>query len=150
MSDLTENELIELVVDCERERCALLCEQLAAIHQKSADRIRKEGTYTGRSIWPPFKRVTHVAPAAERGAKQIEGSVRSLRVIAGCIRLRYDPHEMLKPDDIERIRDYVSPIAALNPPRIPRDGIPWKPCPRCTDPMDCGSWACCLRDHPNA
>lgn len=149
MNDTIEDQKDE-AVDAERERCALLAEQLAAIHQKTADRWRAEGTYTTRAIWPPFKKLTLVTPAAERGAKQIEACVRSLRVIAGCIRLRYDPLNMLKPDDVARIKDYVSPISALNPPRIPYGEIPWRPCPRCTDQMDCGSWACCLKDHPNA
>lgn len=97
MSNLTEDEIERMIVERvrdERERCALLCEMLASIHEASAARIRKEKTFTTRAIWPPFKLMTFVAPGAERDARVLERAAHGHRVVANCIRRGYDPREI--------------------------------------------------------
>lgn len=90
----------------ERERCALLCEMLAARHQSNANRLRVAGTYTTRAIWPPLKKLTRVVPKWEQGARDIEACVRSLRVVASCIRKGFDPCDVLSPEERVRITNY--------------------------------------------
>lgn len=75
----------------EIERCSMLNDMLAGIHEASAARIRKAGEFTTRSIWPPFKKVTFVMPRAEKDAQIIEAAARSLRASAACMRAGYDP-----------------------------------------------------------
>lgn len=91
----------------ERERCALLNEALADIHQKSADKFRVLGRYTTRAIWPLFKKVTCVLPGHERAARDIENVVRSLRTVAECIRKGYDPRDKQRADELEKLRPCI-------------------------------------------
>lgn len=82
----------------EAERCALLCEQLAAIHRAGAALLREDGSYTTRTIWPFGKLITCVKPGYEREAKIRDAAVQTLTVIAECIRKGYDPHELGRGD----------------------------------------------------
>lgn len=81
----------------ETERCALLCEMRGAISRQSAARIRKEGTYTIRAIWPPFKKLERVAPKWERNASLLDDVAQAFDVVAKCIRLGYDPRLLHDP-----------------------------------------------------
>src|ERR1700749_3000079 len=69
----------------EAERCALLAEELAGRWALGAQRIRIEGTYYVRSLWPPFKRVAVVAPKWEKAARDVESAAHGLTSVArGC------------------------------------------------------------------
>lgn len=65
----------------ERQRCWDICQGLAEEWQASAARIRLEGSFTTRSLWPPFKKVTVVLPGWEKAARDIEAAVTGLRTI---------------------------------------------------------------------
>jgi hypothetical protein len=106
MANLTEDEIGKMVDDAvrevtekmaeavakERERCALLAEALAFVWERSARKMRERGTYTTRALWPPLKKMTFVAPAFERAAKDIESAAKGLRdaVVVG-IRAGWKP-----------------------------------------------------------
>lgn len=78
----------------ERERCALLAETLAARWEASGARLRDEGTYYVRALWPPFKRVKCVTPRREQAAKDIEAAAHGLRTIAQGCREGWDPRKI--------------------------------------------------------
>ncbi len=120
------NEAWEAGAKDAAERCALLAEGLAAIHEASAARIRREGTFT----YGWFGRKKRVAPAWERAAKDMEAAAHGLRTIARGCRAGWDPRKC-EPDPNEKIE--VNPAAV------------WKPCSRCSVPMDCASWCSCER-----
>lgn len=107
---MTEDEVIQVTayhkaaaIEHERERCALLCEMRADISIASADRVRREGTFTVRAIWPPFKKVEHVAAKWEYNARVLEDVAKAFRVVADCIRKGYDPRK-LEPDPNEQVK----------------------------------------------
>ena len=150
MADLSEDELYAMErahrAD-ETERCALLCEMRADISIVSADRVRKEGTFTARAIWPPFKKTTHVAPKWEYNAHLLEEVAKAFRVVANCIRKGYDPRE-LKRDPNEQIRVHAAPTneaERLDAIRAAHGLEPdaWVPCSSCIEPADCASWQAC-------
>lgn len=85
---------IEEAVRDETERCALLCEMRADISRASAAKIRKDGSYTTRAIWPPFKLMTYVMPKWERNALLFEDVARAFDVVAGGIRAGWDPRKV--------------------------------------------------------
>lgn len=80
----------------ERERCALLNEALAKIHEDNAQRIRKDGSYTVRALWPFWSKVVVVKPGWEREARVLEAAGRSLRVVARGCREGWDPRGKLE------------------------------------------------------
>lgn len=128
MSDLSEDELHKMIDDAvrdETERCALLCEMRADIALVSATKIRTAGTFTARSIWPPFKKETFVAPKWEKAAQEMEAVAQAFNSVGHGCRAGWDPRK-IKPD--EKIK-------------------PTFPCFGCPSPMDCGSWQCCERGH---
>lgn len=69
----------------ERERCALLAEELAAIHVRSARRMRDHGQT--RMFWVGPR---YVIPAIERDAKFLDTAAHSLRTVAHGIREGWD------------------------------------------------------------
>lgn len=79
----------------ERERCIWLINLRADITRASIAKLRKDGTYTERCIWPPFKKVTFVAPKWERAARDLEAFVRALEVLADFIRKGYDKDDVI-------------------------------------------------------
>lgn len=126
MANLTEAELDEMIRQAradEIERCAQLCTMRGDISRKSAAKLRKDGSYTTWAVWPPFKTATFVAPKWEQAAKDCESVAHAFDMLARGIRAGWDPR------DLERERDQHLQIKF--------------PCTRCTDPMDCGSWASC-------
>lgn len=80
----------------ETERCALLCDTLAAIHCDAAKRIRKSGEYTVRALWPFGKKVTFVRPGYEREAQKRDDVVYALEAMAKCMRAGYDPRKHIE------------------------------------------------------
>ena len=85
----TMDEAIAHAVADERERCVVLCDELAAIHDACARRMRELGSY--KPFWPFAAR--RIKPAWERSAQHQDGAARSLRVIANCARIGYDPRK---------------------------------------------------------
>lgn len=73
-------------VQAERDRCANLVRDLAEIWAGTAAKVRKEGSFTTRSLWPPFKKVTVVRPGWERYAVQVDDAVAGLRVLEKVVR----------------------------------------------------------------
>lgn len=124
MANLTEEELAEIVrraVRDETERCALLVTTRGDISRRSAEKLRRDGTYSTWALWPLFKTVSYVAPKWAKQAEMFDLVGEAFDKVAECIRKGYD----------ER--------------KISRDlnaGIKF-PCTRCTEPMECGSWASC-------
>lgn len=102
-ADHNDPEIIEREIDAairdEAERGALLCEQLARIHELGTAKTRKDGSYQGG--W--LGRQTFVRPNWEKLAQCQEGSAHSLRVVADCIRKGYDPRKL--PPDIDERAD---------------------------------------------
>lgn len=133
----------------ETERCALLCEQLAAIHKAGAAKVREDGSYFVRALWPPFKRLKVVRPGYEREAQVRDAAVYSLTTIAKCIRAGYDPRTLAKPQpsDAEKDKIVSACYCDLSEEDCKAAGHPvashWQPCRACTEPMECGSWATC-------
>jgi hypothetical protein len=78
----------------ETERCALLCEMRGDIARASASKLRTDGTFTSRSIWPPFKLGTFVMPKWERAARDMEQVGEAFDMVAHCIRKGYDPRDL--------------------------------------------------------
>lgn len=74
------------LIERERERCAGICDALATQWEAGASRIRTEGSFNTRSIWPPFRKITVVAPRFEQVARDIEGAAGGVRSIAALIR----------------------------------------------------------------
>src|ERR1039457_3375714 len=72
MASLTEDELYAMErahrAD-ETERCAQLCTMRANISRASAAKLRRDGSYTVRCLWPLFQKRTHVAPKWENAAR---------------------------------------------------------------------------------
>lgn len=88
-----QREIALVRKDCS-ERCALLNEQLARIFEVRAAKLRAEGSYTTRALWPFGKIVTVVMPRFERAAQTREDTARSLRIIAGGCRAGWDPRAL--------------------------------------------------------
>jgi hypothetical protein len=82
---------VRYAIDEERERCALNAEQLADIHEASAAKMRKDGSFVVRALWPFGKKVVCVRPAWENNARIIEAAAHGVRVVAAGIRSGYDP-----------------------------------------------------------
>lgn len=83
------------------ERCARLCQMRADISRASAAKIRRDGSYTVRCIWPLFQLRTLIAPRWERAAQDHDAVANAFEVVATCIRKGYDPRT---PDPSEKIR----------------------------------------------
>lgn len=76
----------------ERERCALLAETLCLVWERTAAKMRREGTVTTRSIWPPFRKYTFVMPPFEKAAKDIDAVVKGIReAVVHAIRKGWAP-----------------------------------------------------------
>lgn len=70
----------------ERERCASIAEDLAKHWEASAAKIRADGSYTVRALWPFGKKITCVRPGWERAARDVEAGVHGLRTVARLIK----------------------------------------------------------------
>lgn len=71
----------------ERQRCAKFVTALSLHWFALAAKIRAEGTFYVREIWPPpFKKVPVVRPGWERQALQIEDAARGLRHLVDAIK----------------------------------------------------------------
>jgi hypothetical protein len=86
----------------EIDRCAQLCGMRADISRASAAKLRKDGSYTVRCLWPFMAKRTLVAPKWEDAAQDMESVAHAFDVVADCIRRGYDPRK-LKPDPTEQI-----------------------------------------------
>ncbi len=85
-------------VQAERDRCAIWCERLAVVFDKSAARLRVEGSFTVQEFsfaWPPFRSrtVVHhnwekIALEKENAANAIRAAVRMIK--EGCPASRYE------------------------------------------------------------
>lgn len=84
------------------ERCARLCQMRADISRASAAKVRRDGTFTVRMIWPPFKKREVVALKWEAAARDHDAVANAFEVVATCIRKGYDPRTP-KIDPDERI-----------------------------------------------
>lgn len=73
------SDLIETAKWIERDRCAQIAENLAAVYDRVAANIRKSGTYTTRSIWPPFRVRTIIFTKWEAQAKEAEHVASNIR-----------------------------------------------------------------------
>lgn len=97
MANLTEDEIAKMLDGARRdetERCALLNERLADIHEASATRTRKEGSYEVRALWPFGAKIVCVKPGWERNARIYEAAAHSLRTVARCVRAGHDPRKI--------------------------------------------------------
>lgn len=92
-------EAIRRAVDDERERCYLLCKMRGDISRASAAKLRKDGTFTTRSIWPPFKRVTCVFPKWEEAAHDLDLVAEAFYAVAKGIREGWDPRNIPGADE---------------------------------------------------
>jgi hypothetical protein len=81
---------IDAAVTAERERCAWLCEELAGRWERSAAKLREDGSYTTRAVWPPGKKVTCVKPKWHQAALDTEAAAHGLRTVARGIREGWD------------------------------------------------------------
>lgn len=84
---------IDEAVAVERERCAWLCEELAVRWERSAAKLRKDGSYDTRAIWPPGKRITCIKPRWKQAALDTEAAAHGLRTVARGIREGWDDPE---------------------------------------------------------
>lgn len=73
-------------IERERERCASIADALAHLWEQSASKIRADGTFHTRAIWPPFKKTAVVRHAWEKTARDIEAAARGLRQVSRLIR----------------------------------------------------------------
>jgi hypothetical protein len=73
----------------ERDRCAYLAEDLAGRWERSAIRMRDEGSYWGGFLW----KYKCVKPKWERVALDIESAAHGLRTVAKGIREGWDTPE---------------------------------------------------------
>jgi hypothetical protein len=103
MSKLPYDELSEILdsevrhaVSKERERCAKLCEMLAAIQERSAACIRAKGVK-----WTWLK----PTPSYEKCALELEEVAKGHRTVAHCIRMGYDPDKV---DERERNAEKIN------------------------------------------
>lgn len=90
---------IDYAVKDERERCVWLCEQLAERWERSAAKLRADGSYTTRAIYPLFKKVTCIKPNWRKAADDIDAAVHGLRTVARGIREGWDSKERSCADD---------------------------------------------------
>lgn len=66
----------------ERDRCVGMVATMAEIWTGIAAKVRKDGSFTVRELWPPpFKKVTVVRPGYERYAAQVDDAVAGLRTL---------------------------------------------------------------------
>lgn len=68
-------------VKAERERCATLVNELATMWENTATHVEKEGTFTSRSLWPPFKKMTFVMKPWKQYADTLRAATEGLRMI---------------------------------------------------------------------
>lgn len=95
--DTSAGDAARYLATDEVERCALLAEALATVHELKADEFRKLGAYSTRSIWPPFRVHTFIKPGYQREIDLREQAAGSLRTIAKCMRLGYDHRDLSEP-----------------------------------------------------
>lgn len=110
----------------ERERCALLAETLCLVWERTAAKMRAQSAVTTRSIWPPFRKYTFVAPAHEKAARDIEAVVKGIReAVVEAIRkgwapldidqresMRYETNSMTQQHVSEDLKRRVAQITA--------------------------------------
>lgn len=120
----------------ERERCAYLCDALAERHEAKATELRTPE----RGL--VFK---SVSPYNAKLASYFETSASSLRTIASLIRDGLSDARELKPTKPTMTESPADLVVGPMVETRAADGPPnWMPCSKCTDPMDCGSWATCM------
>lgn len=73
-------------VQAERDRCVEWCERLARIFDDSAAKLRADGSFTTRSLWPPFKRVTVVHHNWEKIAVEKDNAANAVRALERAIK----------------------------------------------------------------
>jgi len=78
----------------EVERCAQLVTMRANIARESAAKLRGQGVYTIRAIWPPFRKYMRVVPKWEKAAQDMEHVAHAFDVVADIIRKGYDPRTL--------------------------------------------------------
>lgn len=78
-----------IALEQERENAARICEQLAGMWEKSAAKVRTDGSFTYKPYWPFGKAVTAVRPGWERAAQDTESAAHGLRTVASLIRKGY-------------------------------------------------------------
>jgi hypothetical protein len=89
MANLTEDEINAMLAD-ERERCALLAEDLAGRWERSAAKFRIDGTFN----YGWLGRKKSVIPSVERAAKDTEAAAHGLRTVARGIREGWDTRKV--------------------------------------------------------
>lgn len=86
---LAQSDIDEAVAD-ERERCAWLCDQLAERWEASAAKLRVDGSFVVRALWPFGEPVTCVKPRWAQAAKDTDAAAHGLRTVARGIRAGWD------------------------------------------------------------
>jgi hypothetical protein len=115
----------------EIERCAMLCTMRGDISRETAKRLRAEGSYTTRAIWPPFKKSTHVHPKWEKNAEWFDLVAKAFDTLARGVRLGWDPRKLEpKTDEVVDLQVFI-------------------PCQHCIEPMDCASVQTCEHGVPD-
>lgn len=93
----------------ERERCSLLADALATRWERSARRLREDGSYWGQALWPPFRSVKLVRPKWEEAARGCEAGAHGLRTISRGCKAGWDP------------RKFTDEGLVKSPPPLPDD-----------------------------
>lgn len=95
---------IRRTLERERQRCADLAESLALVWERSAAKVRAQGTYT--TGW--WCRTTRVRPLYEKAARDIEAAAQGVRNgIMDPIRLGWTP---LSHDQRDAMQDEITAI----------------------------------------
>lgn len=108
---VTRTELLAALKD-ERERAALLAEEMAATHRRSARRLREQGTSRLFGFGPRY-----VAREYEKAAKTLEAAAHSVRAVAMGIREGWD---------VRRLADSVY-FGGPGPHYLPKAPTPERP-----------------------
>lgn len=94
MNDRVHDSIVDEAVKDERERCALLAEDLAGRWEFSAAKFRATGTFQGWEFTPWPRRAWFVTPQWEKAAKDTEAAAHGLRTVALGIREGWDTRKL--------------------------------------------------------
>ncbi len=88
----------------EAERCRLLVKMRGDMARVAAKKLRADGSFSLRALWPPFKKYTRVAPTWEKAARDMDAVADAFDAVARGIALGWDPRDLDKPSPDEKIK----------------------------------------------
>ncbi len=77
---LAQDETVRVAVDADRVRAATILRSLTRIWRATAAEAIKKGTFTSRSLWPPFKKFDFVAPGFAQIANSRESAANAVNM----------------------------------------------------------------------